>query len=121
MYIVIFCIACLLGVVSYLKLSSEWCQSSKTENEFDKRYKIQNIGLIAVSLLLLCLGIFIFSPESPLRPDVAHSEGCLCEVCNPHDEHCSCDNCFIEYYKSVHHGRTCTCDDCTRYDELRGR
>ena len=102
-----------------------WNKAYATSAESEKkaiRIGIAFISCVAIVIICFCLFFIVNSLHKCPSCSNEHSEGCLCEVCKPHEENCSCDNCFLKYYyKSVHHGKTCTCDDCTRYNELRGR
>ncbi len=118
---VLFIVLLLLGPIYNVVISRP---RKKTVEEFDKANRIISVctlvlyGIIIISLVFFPLGLHTCQ-HCPYDGELAHSEGCLCVICKPHEENCSCDNCFIEYYKlSVHHGKTCTCDDCARYDEL---
>ncbi len=114
----------LLGPIHSVVIS-RLCKRKKTVEEFDKANIIISVCTLALYGIIIG-GLIIYPflhtcPHCPYDGDIAHTEGCLCEVCEPHDESCSCDNCFLKYYyKSVKHGATCTCDDCTRYDEITG-
>lgn len=130
---VLFIVLLLLGPIHSVVISRP---RKKTVEEFDKTNRIISVcTLVLYGIIIVGLISFPFlhtCQHCQYDGDFAHSEGCLCLICKPHEENCSCDNCphdencscdscFLKYYyKSVKHGTTCTCDDCTRFYEITG-